>query len=183
MKTQFLITLSFAASLATVDSFHLPQRRKNSPSSSLHESSSSSSSDGFGLRKMSKEQMEQKKEGSQANDSDIASRYMSFASSSPKPVTKSSTWKKEGSQQQQVSSNTNDVYANYDFISSGEYDEYHVPTPNTEEWFTTLAELQDQLEQTGKILDEYTMKHTSGQRPKGKKSFDDSMYDFEGCWQ
>ncbi|CAJ1960476.1 unnamed protein product [Cylindrotheca closterium] len=92
MKKQLLFTsLSMAVSLVTVESFLVPLGTQSSSSRLL---SSSLSSDGFGLRKMSKELMQQKKEDQQAtNDpaaNDVASRFMSFATSSPnKPLTTS----------------------------------------------------------------------------------------------
>mmetsp|Transcript_466 Transcript_466/g.726 ORF Transcript_466/g.726 Transcript_466/m.726 type:complete len:189 (-) Transcript_466:92-658(-) len=188
MKTQVLFTtLSMAASLATVESFHIPLGKSSSrPSSSLQESSSSS--DGFGLRKMSKDLMNQKKEDPTSND--IANRYMSFGSSAPKPLT-TSTWKKEDTKQEKESTESlpSDLSRlSQEAVSSTDSDEYPLPTKNIDEWFTTLNELEGRLEQTSKSLDEYAEKHQklwgeSSQTPKRNNSFDDSMYDFEGCWQ
>ncbi|CAJ1938892.1 unnamed protein product [Cylindrotheca closterium] len=195
-STQLLFTsLSMAASLATVESFHVPQQlvassASSRPSSALRAEISSSSPDdgGFDLRKMSKELMQQKNTKHQedqqqqtnnnnnAGANDIASRYMSFATGSPKPFVTSSTWKKEDT-------TTKQEEQSIDAPSTGYYEDYSVPTPNTDEWFTTLAELEDRMEQTRRSLDEYTMKHTQAWGAESSVHSPTSMYDFEGCWQ
>ncbi|KAL3939035.1 MAG: hypothetical protein SGBAC_006161 [Bacillariaceae sp.] len=116
MKSQILFTtLSVATTLATVESFHMIPIGKSSarPSlslaSSLQEDNSSSSSDGFGLRKMSKDLMQQKEEKRQKTEqnpieNEIARGYMSLSSSStatPKPL-KMSTWKKEDAKKEEL---------------------------------------------------------------------------------
>ncbi|CAJ1960478.1 unnamed protein product [Cylindrotheca closterium] len=173
MKTQIIFTsLSMAASLATVESFYVPARKPASSSSSR-----------LGLKNLSKKLMQEKKEHQhESNDptaNDIAGRFMSFAAQSPKPLTTSYSWKKEDDttkEQEEPSTDVSSISLQETASSTG-YDEYAMPTPNTEEWLTALAELEDRLEQTKLSHTQVWGAESSVQTPRS--IHDDS----EGCWQ